>query len=320
VASDGEFEVETLFTLVVKESLEVRNDERINIIEATGGSDTVFANIGTTDLIFAGDGDDDIMYMTDDVWGDGYVAYNSYTGDSIDVSGKIRSYDAFDGGKGDLDTLYLTEGDDSIFLDDLISDNPTISGSRLFGIEIINALGGNDIIDLSSSIFTYGSVTLNGSEGDDYLWSNDGNDIINGAGGNDNIVGGRGNDVLSGGDGDDILKGYDGNDTILSGKGVDVIIGGDGNDQFVFVDKEDSIKTVSKDEADMILDFVIGEDKIDLSALGFDSITFGKGSNISANGLEYHFENGNTIIDDTNSNFAIKLAGEIDLGDSDFNF
>ncbi|MFT6258380.1 MAG: Ca2+-binding RTX toxin-like protein [Rickettsiales bacterium] len=320
IASDGEFEVETLFTLVVKESLEVRNDERINIIEATGGSDTVFANIGTTDLIFAGDGDDDIMYMNDDVWGDGYVAYNSYTGDSIDVSGKIRSYDAFDGGKGDLDTLYLTEGDDSIFLDDLISDNPTISGSRLFGIEIINALGGNDIIDLSSSIFTYGSITLNGSDGDDYLWSNDGNDIINGNGGNDNIIGGRGDDIMSGGDGDDILKGYDGNDSLKGGIGVDVMIGGEGSDTFIFLDKNDSIKTTSQDEMDMILDFSRGQDKIDLSNLDFDSISFGTGSNPSDHGLEYHFENGNTIIEDQNSDFAVKLAGEISLDQDDFNF
>ncbi|OFX10325.1 MAG: hypothetical protein A3G22_00005, partial [Alphaproteobacteria bacterium RIFCSPLOWO2_12_FULL_40_11] len=316
VASDGEFEIKTLFTLVVKESLKVRNDDRINIIESTSGNDTVFANIGKTDLIFAGEGDDDIMYVTDNVWGAGYVAINSYTGDSIDVAGKIRSYDAFDGGKGDLDTLYLTEGDDSIFLDDLISDNPTISGSRLFGIEIINALGGNDIIDLSSNIFTYGSVTINGSEGNDYLWSNDGNDTINGAGGNDHIVGGRGNDAMLGGDGNDIIKGYDGNDSLTGGAGADVMIGGAGNDQFIFTDLTDSTDS----ETDIVLDFIRFDDKINLSSLGFDSVTEGQGSNSSAHGIEYYFEGGNTIIDDPNSNFAVKLAGEIHLDHNDFAF
>ena len=316
VASDGEFEIATLFTLVVKESLEVRNDDRINIIESTSGNDTVLAIVGKTDLIFAGDGDDDIIYATDTVWGTGYLAINSYTGDSIDVVGKIRSYDAFDGGKGESDTLYLTEGDDSVFLDDLISDNPTISGSRLFGIEIINALGGNDIIDLSSNIFTYGSVTLNGSEGNDYLWSNDGNDTINGAGGNDHIVGGRGNDIMLGGDGTDIIKGYDGNDSLTGGAGADVMIGGAGNDQFIFTDLTHSTTS----EMDNILDFIRGEDKINLSGLGFDAVSEGVGSATSAHGIEYHFEGGNTIIEDPNSNFAVKLAGQIQLDHNDFAF
>ncbi|OFW80818.1 MAG: hypothetical protein A2887_02940 [Alphaproteobacteria bacterium RIFCSPLOWO2_01_FULL_40_26] len=73
-------------------------------------------------------------------------------------------------------------------------------------------------------------------------------------------------------------------------------------------------------ETDIILDFIRNEDKINLSNLDFDSITQGQDSATSANGLEFYFKDGDTIIDDPNSNFAVKLAGEIQFGSSDFIF
>ena len=245
-----------------------------------------------------------IAYNIDDVWGEGYSAKNSYTGDEISITGKIRSYDAFDGGKGESDTLYLTEGDDVIFLHDLISDNPTISGSRLFGIEVINALGGSDVIDLSSDIFTYGSVTINGSEGDDVLWSNDGNDIINGEGGNDSIVGGRGDDILNGGDGDDVIKGYEGDDTLLGGIGKDILNGGSGSDIFDFT----NIDWSKSENPDIIQDFEKGIDLIQISnsGLSFDDLE------ISNDGVD-------TFILEENNEFAIILNGVFNLSAEDFN-
>ena len=299
IASDGEYEVSSKFTLVVKESLEVRNDERINIIEGGSESDLMVAETGNTDLIFAGDGDDDIVYNIDDVWGEGFQAFNSYTGDVVDISGKIRSYDAFDGGAGDADTLYLTEGDDSVFLHDLISDNPTISGSRLFGIEVINALGGSDIIDLSSDVFTYGSVTINGSDGDDVIWSNDGNDTINAGSGDDNLNGGRGDDILYGDVGDDYIHGYDGDDTLIGGIGQDILIGGSGSDIFEFTGLADS--TIAK--PDIIKDFESGIDLIKIAGVTYDDLS------ITAN------EN-STII--ANDDFAIQIDGVFNLTEDDF--
>jgi Ca2+-binding RTX toxin-like protein len=300
-ASDGEYQSQTEFTLFVKESLEVRNDNRINIVEGGIGDDLIVAETGKTDLIFAGDGDDDIVYNIDDIWGDGYFAQNSYTGEKISLTGKIRSYDAFDGGKGEGDTLYLTEGNDSIFLDDLISDNPTISGSRLFGIEMINALGGSDVIDLSSNIFTYGSVTINGSDGDDVLWSNDGNDIINGGAGRDNIVGGRGNDVLDGGAGDDVVNGYDGDDTLIGGLGEDILIGGSGKDIFEFTGIEDSVKG----KADIIKDFEDGIDLIKITNQNFADFTFS-------------YDADSTFIGNIANDFAIEIDGVFNLTEDDF--
>ena len=95
-----------------------------------------------------------------------------------------------------------------------------------------------------------------------------------------------------------------------------MLIGGAGNDQFIFKDLLDSTAS----ESDLILDFIKGEDKINLSNLGFNSIAEGRGSNSSIHGIDYHFEGGNTIIDDQHSSFAIKLAGEIRLDNNDFVF
>ena len=316
IASDGKTEVIQKFALSISKPIIQNPNIAVNIIAVSANNDEVFANKGTIDIVTGNDSDNIFQYEQDEVWTDtNIVAWNPYTNDQFSVVGKVRSFDAFDGGGGD-NTLNLTDSDDVLALDDLISSNPSASGSRLFGIKTINAKGGNDIIDLSSNSFTYGDVTINGSDGNDILWANDGNDTINGDSGNDHMVGGRGDDILSGGDGNDTIKGYDGNDIMIGDKGADVMIGGAGNDQFIFTDLADSTDS----ETDFILDFIRGEDQINLSNLGFDSIAQGVGSNSSSIGLEYHFEGGNTIIDDPNSNFAVKLSGEIQLGASDFTF
>jgi len=317
IASDGKAQTIQKFDLAISKPITQNPNITVNVITVSENNDMVFANKGSVDIVTGNDLDNTFQYEQDDVWTDSsIVAWNPYTNDQFSVVGKVRSFDAFDGGGGN-NTLNLTDSDDVLALEDLISSNPSESGSRLFGIKIINAKGGNDIIDLSSNHFSYGDVTINGSDGNDILWGNDGNDTINGESGNDHIVGGRGDDILNGGDGDDTIKGYDGDDLIIGGAGADVMIGGAGNDQFIFTDLTHSTES----ETDLILDFIRGEDQINLSGLGFDSITQGAGSNSSATGLEYYFDgSGNTVIDDPNSNFAVKLAGEIQLDQNDFAF
>ena len=316
IASDGKVESVQKFYLAISKPITKNPNIDVNVITVSKNNDPVSANKGTVDILIGNDSDNILQYEQDDVWtATNIVVWNPYTNDQFSVVGKLRSYDAFDGGGGN-NALNLTDSDDVFALDDLISSNPSASGSRLFGIKTINAKGGNDIIDLSSNRFFYGDVVINGSEDNDILWGNDGNDIINGDSGNDHIVGGRGDDVLNGGDGNDTIKGYDGKDFLIGGKGADVMIGGIGNDQFIFTDLIDS----TENEIDIILDFIRFEDKINLSSLGFDSVNEGQSSNSSAHGIKYYFDDGNTIIDDPNSNFAIKLAGEIRLDHNDFAF
>ena len=316
IASDGSEQTIQKFEISITKPIVQNTAIDVNVITVSAANETISANEGVADILEGNNSGNNLQYAKDDIWvGTNYVAWNPYSNDTVQVTGMNRSFDAFDGGDGN-DTLDLTANNDAVFLDDMISKNPSAQGNRLFGVETIDGGGGNDIIDLSSNRFAYGDATLNGGNGNDVLWGNDGNDTLNGGTGDDNLQGGRGNDTLSGGGGNDIIKGYHGNDLMIGGKGADVMIGGVGNDQFIFTDLADSTDS----ETDIILDFIRGEDKINLSSLGFDSVTEGQGSNSSAHGIEYHFEGGNTIIDDPNSNFAVKLAGEIHLDHNDFAF
>ncbi|WRH65011.1 MAG: calcium-binding protein [Planktothrix sp. GU0601_MAG3] len=141
------------------------------------------------------------------------------------------------GGAGN-DLIYGGEGDDTVF-GDLGSD--TISGGA--GNDNVLAGGeGNDLID--------------GGEGNDIIWGQQDNDSLYGGAGNDTIYGGQGDDVIAGGDGDDFITGDKGNDN-LSGNA--------GSDKFAFTE-------VGTADADVVVDFVSGIDKVALAASTFSSL------------------------------------------------
>ncbi len=99
-----------------------------------------------------------------------------------------------------------------------------------------------------------------------------GDDIIFGRGGADAMFGGSGDDKLFGGDGKDGLRGGTGNDELNGGAGTDILIGGLGNDMLTGGLDGDIFKWVEqagsyRSEHDTVTDFVVGEDKLDLSDL-----------------------------------------------------
>jgi len=73
------------------------------------------------------------------------------------------------------------------------------------------------------------------------------------------ITGNAGANILTGGAGDDIL---------IGGGGADMLYGSAGSDIFRFLALTDSTGS----HADVIADFVQGEDHIDVSALGFTGL------------------------------------------------
>jgi serralysin len=79
------------------------------------------------------------------------------------------------------------------------------------------------------------------------------------------LLGGVGNDTLDGGAGNDTLDGGAGNDSLNGGAGVDTLTGGADSDRFVFSALTDSGLTAVL--RDVISDFVVGADTIDLSAI-----------------------------------------------------
>lgn len=90
----------------------------------------------------------------------------------------------------------------------------------------------------------------------------------------ENAIGGAGNDALVGNEADNTLKGGDGNDRLYGGQGADTLWGGAGKDVFVYGNASES----TQGSRDRIMDFVSGEDSVDVSglraAMGKDALTF----------------------------------------------
>ena len=161
-----------------------------------------------------------------------------------------------------------------------------------FGDDDILGRGGNDTLNGAQGDDTLngadGNDTITGGYGDDLIFGGDGQDVIQagfendkvfGDAGNDRIFGEQGDDTLNGGAGDDRIdggRGQDrlygnaGNDTLVSGSGDDVMRGDLGNDVFVV-----STALYGNWDHNTVLDFTLGEDRLDLRPLGllsFDQI------------------------------------------------
>lgn len=205
----------------------IRGQQGNDILDGGPGNDLIYGGTGNgnnsgndwlsggagADHLIAEDGDDILQYFADGTYTGAYLAMNI---GSPDVEGpgtyavlknKNYSLDIFNGGTG-FDTLVMTDGNDVLFL-----ENPHLefhsSGSslRLISIEKIEAGAGNDVIDLTHDVLTYGDIIVDGGDGNDYIWTSVGNDTLYGGNGNDNIWGDAGNDVIYGGNGNDIIYG-----------------------------------------------------------------------------------------------------------------
>ena len=145
------------------------------------------------------------------------------------------------------------------------------------GDDLVLDLGGNGSITLKEyysavkgdriRILFDGAETgsnLLGTNGDDYLKGESGDDLIRGLAGDDFLQGRGGHDRLEGGKGDDLLKGGKGDDLLLGGRGYNILIGGKGHDTFAY----DQVER----RRDIITDFELGIDKIDLSNVFKDAI------------------------------------------------
>ena len=123
------------------------------------------------------------------------------------------------------------------------------------------------------------------------------------AAGDDKLIGGAGNDWLEGGAGDDLLQGGGGNDTLIGGTGIDLLDGGGGNDRLSGGQGTDVFIFAPWSGDDLITDFRVGEDKIDLTA--FADIDY-------ADDLAARQQGDNLVID-----LSAQGGGEITLQDFD---
>ena len=284
-----------------------------------GGAGNDLLNGGSgVDMLNGGAGKDTLMFSFDKVWSPGFVARNDgspgFAGslETVGISGKGNSFDLFIGGEG-FDILQGTAGSDAIFLDDRFSPLPGKMGARIDGIEMIAAGDGDDVVDLTSALYGYGNVTLDGGNGNDVLWAGAGNDILIGGRGSDNLSGGAGNDVFlidgndsvadrfAGDAGDDLIQGGSGDDVIrvsnFSGRNtVERIDGGAGSNSIAGTQLNDTINLSSTRLSNIgLIDGAAGHDVITGSA-GNDIILGGAGNDLLSAGA------GNNLLDGSAGN------------------
>lgn len=221
----------------------LRGVEGDDILDGGAGNDIVYGDTGN-DSLDGGDGDDSVRGSQ------GRDTLNG--GDGNDTLNGGDESDDFAGGSGD-DYIIGKDGQDKAFGD--------AGNDSLFGGNDSDSLygdAGDDSIDGGDN-----GDSLRGGSGNDIIMGDAGNDYIKGDDGDDTISGDAGNDYLHGAYGNDILTAGDGDDTINGSFENDILSGGAGADIFIY----SRLSTSSKDDHDIILDFTVGQDLIDLSAL-----------------------------------------------------
>ncbi|WP_299919398.1 DUF4214 domain-containing protein [uncultured Roseobacter sp.] len=244
---------------------QIYGDDGDNVIDGLKGNDVAYGGAGD-DRIWLGEGAD--------------------RGEGGAGDDNLYGYDGNDmlyGGIGD-DVLVGQNGEDSLFGEagnDVIragNDDDFVSGGS--GDDNVHGGRGNDEIWLGNGADSgtggTGNDQVYGEAGDDRFWGNEGNDELNGGDGDDLLYGEEGEDTLTGGAGNDILRAGKDNDVADGGEGSDTIFGGDGNDRLIGGLGNDTLKggegsdvfvSQSGDGADIIEDFDVNTDKLELTGI-----------------------------------------------------
>ncbi len=235
-------------------------DATANYIVTLGGNDTVTGNDGR-DTLAGGDDQDSLL------GGDGNdVLYGEHGNDTL---------------RGDRDSDVLSGGLGNDFLDggsasDLLTGgdgNDRLLGGEGTSADTLQGDAGND--SLSGGV---GADSLFGGDDLDSLSGENSNDVLDGGAGNDVLFGGRADDLLRGGSQDDTLLGDQNNDTLFGDAGNDSLDGGQGNDTLTGGAGNDSLNggiggidvfdfNLTSEGIDIIQDFALGFDRIDLSTI-----------------------------------------------------
>ncbi|MBN7787226.1 hypothetical protein JYP51_20035 [Ponticoccus gilvus] len=265
-------------------------------IFGNGGNDVINGSVGT-DFIGGGEGNDTLL-------GNGGND-TIYLGLGDDLAGGGDGNDLIFGGAGS-NAIYGGLGNDTVQGG---SGADYIAGGGS-GQNILLGNDGSDTIQAGS-----GADLLAGGAGNDFVYGGDGNNTIYLGLGDDFTGGGAGNDLIVAGAGTNRIYGGTGDDTIVSGTGRDVITAGPGADVFVFTSAAAAGIGAGRD---VITDFELGVDKIDLSALG---LSFAAGGFTASGGGEVGYIPGFVVGDvdgDGSNDFAIEISGAPALTVDDF--
>ncbi|MGP3699648.1 M10 family metallopeptidase C-terminal domain-containing protein [Rhodobacter sp. NSM] len=170
-----------------------------------------------------------------------------------------------------------------------------------------------------------GADRLFGNAAANRLVGGKGADVLYAGAGADRLLGEEGNDRLRGDGGTDRLLGGTGADTLIGGAGQDRLIGQAGADVFVFASMADAGRGA---HCDVIVDFVRGADRIDLSRMDANAAQAGNqdfaligATAFSGVAGELRCAGGAVLGDvdgDGRADFRIVVRGVGTLGDGDF--
>ncbi|WP_223488583.1 M10 family metallopeptidase C-terminal domain-containing protein [Pseudomonas sp. A-RE-19] len=222
-----------------------------DILVGGAGIDKLTGGTGTDTFRFAAQSD---SYRNATASFDDTITDFDVTQDKIDLAG--LGFTGLGNGHGGTLQASYSASSDRTYIKDYDAD---ASGNRF---ELI--LSGNLTSTLTASNFIFNRV-ITGTSGSDSLLGSDSADTLLGLAGNDNLSGGAGDDKLDG------------------GAGMDTLTGGSGADIFVFSNRLDSYRNYNTGGAnlgDLITDFDITADKIDLSAIGFTGLGDGKNNTV----------------------------------------
>ena len=255
-----------------------------------------------------------ISVLDNDIYGNGKNGIRLYGTDHNTISGnkihdnsqskldayeeiRIQSYDETKGVSGNYYTSVYNTITNNILGDDDSDSN--------YGIR--ESADGTDYNTITLNIikgYSVDAVVLAGSHStwDRYTEStNDGNDIFIGTALAESIDGGLGDDTIDG------------------GAGRDTLVGGAGADVFLFSNASDSNDANAQDR---IMDFTVGVDKIDVSALGFTALVKSSSTLDGQLRLVYSATSNRTYVRSEQSAFEVVLNGDYrtTLTTSDFVF
>ncbi len=277
-----------------------------------GGVDTVNASVSYV----LGDFVENLLLTDQAANGTGNAMDNAITGNALaNTLIGMAGDDWLDGGVG-ADRLEGGNGNDNFIVDHVgdVVVEAAKAGTDTVRASLTWTLGANlEKLVLTGAAMIDGTGNtadnaLTGNEAANQLWGKDGDDVIFGGGGDDRIDGGSDDDRIDGGAGADLIFGRTGRDWLTGGVGKDV---------FAYFEAAES----KSNAPDRIMDFTVGEDRVDLSRIdastkrggdqAFTLIGTDAFSN-TAGELRYEARDGYTIIQgdrngDGVADFAVRL-------------